>query len=234
VTDDDTPAAPVLFGQLAYQVDVHRLGRVADVEMNVDIDIEFTGECEDPPDLAVMVAVVAWGAADYVSPAFQRFEQQLLSAGIVGQPVLRENTDFDVDCPFIIGDQRMHPFEAAQSDRGVHFDLGAHPCRAIENALSEGALGPVAHILGGELLLQRRHLLHWADLATPLMRTRSMMRICRDGCAFRSDRQQAFARIISFRGDRQTLLDRNDLPAGDANVHQLTRKPASRTLRTIR
>ena len=35
---------------------------------------------------------------------------------------------------------------------------------------------------------------------------------------------KAFARIISFRGDRQTLLDRNDLPAGDANVHRLTRE----------
>ena len=55
MTDHDPPAAPVFLGQLADEMDVRRLGRVADIEMNVDVDVVFAGELEDPPDLAGMV-----------------------------------------------------------------------------------------------------------------------------------------------------------------------------------
>ena len=51
VADHDPPAAPVFLGQLAHQMDVHRVGRVADVEMDVDIDVELARELEDAPDL---------------------------------------------------------------------------------------------------------------------------------------------------------------------------------------
>jgi hypothetical protein len=52
VPDHDPPAAPVLFGQLADEVDIHRLGGVADIEMDIDVDIVFAGKLEDTPDLA--------------------------------------------------------------------------------------------------------------------------------------------------------------------------------------
>ena len=36
VADDDAPAAPVRVGQFAHQMDVHRVRRVADIEMDID------------------------------------------------------------------------------------------------------------------------------------------------------------------------------------------------------
>ena len=52
MADHDPTAAAVFLGQLADEVDIHRLRRVADIEMNVEVDVVFTGEFEDAPDLA--------------------------------------------------------------------------------------------------------------------------------------------------------------------------------------
>jgi len=41
----------------------------------------------------------------------------------------------------------MHRVEPAHADRGINFDLGAHACGAVEDALHEGALGSDADIL---------------------------------------------------------------------------------------
>jgi len=47
MTDHHSPAASVFFGQLADEVHIHRLGCVADVEMDVDVDVVIAGEFED-------------------------------------------------------------------------------------------------------------------------------------------------------------------------------------------
>ena len=44
VPDDDPPAAAILLCQLADVVDEHPLGRVADIEVQVDVAIVFTGK----------------------------------------------------------------------------------------------------------------------------------------------------------------------------------------------
>ena len=51
VPDHDPAAAPVLLGELAHEMDVHGVGRVADIEMHVDVDVELARQLEDAPDL---------------------------------------------------------------------------------------------------------------------------------------------------------------------------------------
>jgi len=70
MTDDDPPTATVFLRQFANEVDVHRLGGVADIEVNVDIDVELSRELENAPDLTCMVGVVTRGAADARAPRF--------------------------------------------------------------------------------------------------------------------------------------------------------------------
>jgi len=95
----DPPTSAILLCQLADVMDVHRLGRVADVEMQVDVDIVFTSKLEDSADLADRVGVVARGATDHAGPAFQTLDKELVSARIIGQAVLGKDTNLDVDRP---------------------------------------------------------------------------------------------------------------------------------------
>src|SRR6516164_7998023 len=107
MADRDPAAAAVLLGQFADEMNVHFLGRVAHIEVDIDVDVKFASELKYPPDLTGMVGVVSRRAADNSGPAFQRFDKQLLGAGIIGQAVLRKNADFDVDGPPVIGNQRL-------------------------------------------------------------------------------------------------------------------------------
>jgi len=81
VPDHHPPAAAILLCQLADVVDEHSLGRVADIEVQVDVDIVFAGKFEYPADLAGGIGVVSWRAADHLGPAFERLDQELVSTG---------------------------------------------------------------------------------------------------------------------------------------------------------
>ena len=51
MTDDDAAAALVSLRQLANKMDVHRIGRVSDVEVDVDIELDTQPrEVTEPPD----------------------------------------------------------------------------------------------------------------------------------------------------------------------------------------
>ena len=218
-------AAAVLLGQLADEMNVHCLRRVADIEVDVDLHVELAGELKDPSDLTGMVGVISRRAADSPGAAFQRLYQQLVGAGIVGEPVLRKDADFDIDGPAVIGDQRLHPFEPAHSDGGVDFDLGAHPRRAVEDAFGQSTLRPGANILDGKAAFQRRDLLHRVDPAPGFGR-----RAVDDAGFIELDVSldqpaagQPPAGIVSLRLRRQTLLDGDNLPARNTDIHRLPR-----------
>src|SRR5690349_21393295 len=51
MTDRHPATAAVLLGEFADEVNVHPLRRVADIEMDVDVDVKLAGELEDPTDL---------------------------------------------------------------------------------------------------------------------------------------------------------------------------------------
>jgi len=220
--------APVLLGQLADQVDIHSLRGVADIEMDVDVDIIFAGELKDAADLAVGVGVVAWRAADDRGPASEAFNQQLFCTGVIGQPVLRED---DVDRPLIIGDQRLHPLEPAHADRRVDLDLGAHTRSAVKDALDQSMLGPASHVIDRKARLQRRDLPHRADVASGFGRTA----IDDAGLVemdVRLDQPAAGeppARIIDFSGLCQAGLDGDNLAASDTDIDGLRGRPVRQT-----
>ena len=81
VADHHPAAAPVLPGQLAHQRNVERLAAVADIEMNVDLGVEFARQLEDPADLPGMIGIVARRAADRPGPALQPLDE---SASVPG------------------------------------------------------------------------------------------------------------------------------------------------------
>src|SRR5919108_1751909 len=147
MADHDPSAALELIRELAHQVDVHGVGGRANVEMDIDIDVELASELEDAPDLTWLIAIVARSAPDHGGAAFQSFDQQLIGSGIIGEPFLRKDTDLDVDCPLVIGNQRLHAFEAAHANGGIDFDLRAHAGSAVLDAVLQGALGARVYVL---------------------------------------------------------------------------------------
>src|SRR5262249_4179260 len=151
---------------------IRRRRRVAEIEMHVDIDIEFARKLEYSSDLAGMVAVVIRRGADHLGALAKGFHQELVRAGIVGEPFLGKDTDLEIDRPAIIGDQRRNALKAAQADTGIDFDMGAHARRAVEDGAYERRLGTRAHVVDGEVWLQRPDALHRRNLA-PLLGARS-------------------------------------------------------------
>src|SRR5262245_66319623 len=99
MADHDPSAALELLRELAHQVYVHGIGGRANVEMDVDVDVELASELENAPDLTRLVGIVARGASDHGGAAFSAFYQQLIGSGIIGEPFLREHADLDVDGP---------------------------------------------------------------------------------------------------------------------------------------
>ncbi len=165
VPGDHAPAELVFLRELADEVDQHVVGGGTDVEMQVDVDVEFPTELEDAPDLAAGIAVVARRAADRLDAAPERLHQQFLGAGTADESFLGKDADLHVDGPGIIRDQGMDGVEAAHADAGIDLDLGAHAGGAVENAFLEGPRRPCPSILHREARLQWRHALHGIDLA---------------------------------------------------------------------
>ena len=225
MADHDAAAAPIPVGQLTHQVDVHRVGRIADVEVDIEIDVEFAREREDAPDLPRLVSVVTRRAAEHPCAAPQAFDQQFIRAGKADQPFLREHADLDLDRPLVVCDQRLDGFEAAHADGRINLDLRAHPRRAMQDALLEGRGGPRTHILDRHERLQRRYALHRAQGAAFLRHaTVDDARLVEMDVRLDQARTgERAARIMDRRvgGDRR--LDRHDAPIRDADVARLVR-----------
>jgi len=170
VAGDDAAAAPVFFREIAHLMDVEVIGGGADVEMHVDVDVELAPELEDALDLRRPVGIVARRAADHLSAALEPLDHQLVGAGIIGQPFLREHADFEVDRPFVFIDQRGYGLEAAHADARVDLDLRAHAGRPVQDAFFQRVGGARVDVLDRPGLLHRRDALDRIDLARLLGR----------------------------------------------------------------
>jgi hypothetical protein len=170
MTDRDPAAAMVLLGEIAHQWHIELVGAVADIEMEVDVGVVLARQLKDPVDLAVTIGIVARRTADRFGAAFQTLDQQFVGARIIGQPVLREDADLDVDRPAVIVDQRLHTVKAAHADRRVDLDLGAHAGGAVDDAVVEGQCGALADVLDAEILFDLGDALHGVDATTGLGR----------------------------------------------------------------
>jgi hypothetical protein len=86
--------------------------------MEVDIDVEFLRKIEDAREMRVRVGVHVGTAADGFTALAERLDQQFLGSGIVGQALLREHTEFEIDRPGVVALERFDRLEAAQADAG--------------------------------------------------------------------------------------------------------------------
>ncbi len=98
-----------------------------------------------------MRIVVGVGApADQISAIIASLDQQFVAAGIVEQPFLRENADFNIHRPGEISLQLADGAKAFQSDPRIDFDMGAHPRRALHDRFFQRAPPSRVNVLLGE------------------------------------------------------------------------------------
>src|ERR1700730_14062197 len=206
-------------------MDVHRFRAVPGVEMHVDVDAELPRQHEDAADLPGVIAVVVRRCADGLGAALQSFDHQLVGAGIVGQPLLRKDAEFDVDRPFVLVDARLYSLEAAQSDPRIDFDMGAHSGRAVRNAFLERSAGPGADVLDREVSLHRGHPLD--DMGLSL----GFRFAAVDDAGFvevdvgldKPAAHQPAARVIASSFGGEPRLNRDDTPVLDADIDKAIR-----------
>jgi len=139
VPDGHAAAISEALGQRAHVLEIERRRIGTEIEMHVYVDVEFAREFEHAVDLSVRIAVGIRCRADDAAAAPQGLDHQRIGARIVEQPFLRKDADLDVDCPPVFFDQRPDPFETAQADAGIDFELRAHMRGAVQDRFLERA-----------------------------------------------------------------------------------------------
>ena len=89
-------AALVFVGKLPHEMDIHRIGRVADVEMHIDVGVELARQLKNAADLTWPIFIVARGATYDFDATLESFDQKRVSTGITDQSFLRKYADLDV------------------------------------------------------------------------------------------------------------------------------------------
>ena len=155
---DRDPAAPAVgVGLPAHLVEVHP-GRVeVEIQMKVDVEIEAARDGEDARNLRRRIGVGVGAAADDVGALLAGLDQQFLGAGIVGQALLREHADLEVERPGVIALEGAYGVEAVEADARVDLDMGAHARRALDDGFLQGALRARVDVGLGEGALGRGH-----------------------------------------------------------------------------
>ncbi len=85
------------------------------------------------------VGVGVGAAADQVGALLAGRDQQFLGAGIVGQSLLREDADLEVERPGVVALEAAQHVKTLEADARVDLDVGAHELRAREDRLLQRA-----------------------------------------------------------------------------------------------
>ena len=128
--------------------------------MQVDIGVIAPRELEYAPQLPRPVGIGAGRSADDADAALEGSDQEPISGRAVGEPLLREHTDLNIDHRGEIADGAAHALEPSQIDDWVELDVSAHPRRALGDGASQHAARAGMDILDGETAL---HLARAAD-----------------------------------------------------------------------
>ncbi len=154
MADRDAAAIAEFFDLLANIKQIHTLGIERKIEMHVDVDVELTRNFENAVDLSMRVAVRVRCCANRGGTLLQGGEKQFLGPWVIEQPLLRENANFDIDSPFIIGNELPYAFKAPEFDGGIDLEVRSHMRRAVQDALLQRPLGPGVNVLRRESSLQ--------------------------------------------------------------------------------
>ena len=152
MADRNTAAVFVLIRATADVINIHTVGRRAEIEMHVDIHIELTRHLEHSVNLAGRVAVGIGRGSDHPASLFEAFDHEFVGPWIVEQPLLWKDANFKVDRPGVVLDEWAHPLEAAQPDDRVDLQMGAHVRGALEDRLLQRTRGTRIDVLGRESL----------------------------------------------------------------------------------
>ena len=183
MADTDPAAALEFLCAPAEVIEIHALGRRAEIQVHVDVDVVVARQLEDAVDPAGRIAVGIGRAADHAAAAVERRDHELVGAGIVEESLLRKHADLEIDRPGILLHQRQHAFEPAQPDAGIDFKMRAHVGRALQDGFLERAHGAGMNVLRGERGLGLGRLRDRSELSgcrttmnsTPLRSSRRVM-----------------------------------------------------------
>ena len=151
------PLEPLRLLADVQQVEV--IGARAEIQVHIDVDVEFARHFENAIDLAVRVGVRIGRCADHLAASFQGRDHQLIGAWVIEQSLLRKDADLHIDRPGILLDQRPHALEPSEADAGIDLELRAHMCRAVEDAALERPLAALVDVLRREGRLRLGHFL---------------------------------------------------------------------------
>ena len=222
VADGDPAAILEFLRAPADVIEIHAIGRRAEIQMHVDVDVVVARQLEDAVDLAGRIAVGIGRAADHAAAAVERRDNELVGARIVEETLLREHADLEIDRPGILLHQRQHAFEPAQPDAGIDFKMRAHVGRALQDRLLERAHGAGMNVLRGERRLGlgrlRDRLFEVAALGPAAVEDARFVEM--DVGLDETGRHQATAQIDGLAFSGEARFDGGDVPAGDADIGQ--------------
>src|SRR5947209_18613044 len=128
--------------------------------MHVDVGVVVARDREDAVDLPAWIGIDIGSRADRLGAAPQARDQQLFRTRIVGEPLLRKDTDFDVDPPGIVARKLLDRIEADQLYSGIELDMRAHAHRAVHDAALQRLLRTRIDVLDRESAFRRSGLAH--------------------------------------------------------------------------
>jgi len=111
--------------------------------MHVDVDVELTRNFENAVDLSMRVAGPCKVLRQsWWHPASRRREAVSSVPWVIEQPLLRENANFDIDSPFIIGNELPYAFKAPEFDGGIDLEVRSHMRRGRAGCTASASARP--------------------------------------------------------------------------------------------
>jgi hypothetical protein len=226
MTDCDTASEAVFFGQVGDQVDVKILSGRSDIEVHVDIDVEFSCKRENAADLAMRVAVVSGSRSEYFRSTSQPLDQELVRSGNVGKANLREDAQINVYRPAVIAGKLLDRIEAAHSNDGIDLHVCTDTGRAMQQALAKRAFGASIDIRSRNAAFEAGTVAHRINLTVSRGRNdvEKAAFIKMDVRLDEAAANEVFSRIVGWSIGRNMGIDRNDGAGLEADIDKLTRR----------
>src|SRR5438046_21119 len=98
--------------------------------------------------------------ADKIGPLPQRLFKQAERFGLLGDPLLSEGTDFEINREGVVLPQPKDSLERTKAGTRIDLDKAAHPVGAVEDRLFDDEPGAGVNVLDGKAGLGPRRFGH--------------------------------------------------------------------------
>jgi hypothetical protein len=144
---------------------VHRRRVVAGIDVQVDVDVVFPRQLEHAVDVSRMIGVVVGRAADRGRAHLNCLDQRLVGLRHVGETLLGEGADFEIDRPGVFLLQHLQRFDALGADRQIDLGVGADARGALLDAVLQRDLGAIVDVSTLKARLHRLYAPHVVGIA---------------------------------------------------------------------